>query len=348
MERLLPLDGLRGLAVFLVLASHASGAGFNVAPGLYASGLGIPGVFLFFVLSSFLLTGQLLDRVDRGESIGWPRFAARRLLRILPAYALSLGALVILGAFTLVDAAQHLVMVRVQGHFWTIPVEVFFYLVLPLLVLILGPIKGSVARAGVLLTGCVAIRWAFPPDFLYSEGAQTPPLAPYLPIFLVGALLAVLRPYWWKLSSDATVDSRALRWFGTIAAAALFGMTPAIWFTATGEPVDHRRFHLHFDLFSALWALVIVAALQERGWIRALASWTPLRRLGQISYSVYLFHMPILGYFIGYGGDWGLPRALIGPLFLAASIAVGAASYFLVERPFLRALRPQTTAPAQP
>ncbi len=83
-----PLDGLRGIAVLLVLASHASNAGHDLLPALDASGLGRSGVFLFFVLSSYLLTSQVLGRLDAGKPIGWGRYALRRLLRVMPAYAL--------------------------------------------------------------------------------------------------------------------------------------------------------------------------------------------------------------------------------------------------------------------
>ena len=285
-DRLLPLDGLRGLAVLLVLASHASIEGFDLAPGLHASGLGIPGVFLFFVLSSFLLTGQLLDRADRREPIGWRRFGARRLLRILPAYALALGVHVIVGAFGPTDALQHLLMIRAQGHFWTIPVEVFFYLILPLLVLVLRPIVSAWWRSGVLLAAAVLLRWRFPSDFSVYAGTSTPIVAPYLPVFLVGAILAALRPYWVSLDAGHQMRQRALRWLGTIAALALLVMTPSVWSALSGMAFDHRRFHLQFDLFSGLWAFVIIAALQGGGPLRALASWAPLRGLGQISYSV--------------------------------------------------------------
>lgn len=366
--RLLPLDGLRGLAVLLVLASHGSNVGLDLLPGLHASGLGFPGVFLFFVLSSFLLTGQLLDRADRLEPIGWPRFGARRLLRILPAYALALGVHVILGVFAYHDALQHLLMVQARGHFWTIPVEVFFYLTLPLLVLVLRSLKGPWLRAAVLLVAAALARWAFPPDFLSKREAFTPMVAPFLPVFLVGATLAVLRPCWLggkvdsagpsegepagqpagklaeQLAGQPAGRQRLLRWLGTGAFAAMVGMTPAIWYAVSGEPFDHRRFHLHFDLLSGLWALVIVAALQDSGWLRAFASWAPLRWLGQVSYSVYLFHALVLGYFVERGAELGLPKAVLGPAFLVGAVLVGSASYFLVERPFLRALRPRGAA----
>ena len=93
---------------------------------------------------------------------------------------------------------------------------------------------------------------------------------------------------------------------------------------------------------------MIAAALQPGGWIRAAASWAPLRWLGKISYSVYLLHALVLGYFVDRGAELGWPHALLGPAFLAASCLAGAASYWLVERPFLGVLSLRATAPTEP
>ena len=107
MKRSEPLDGLRGVAVLLVLLSHSSNAGHDLLPGLDASGVGRAGVFLFFVLSSFLLTGQVLGKAAAGEPVGWGRFAVRRLLRVVPAYAVCMGLHAALGAFSPEVALQH-------------------------------------------------------------------------------------------------------------------------------------------------------------------------------------------------------------------------------------------------
>lgn len=351
-KRLEPLDGLRGLAVLLVLASHASVAGLDLLPGLKAEGLGRPGVFLFFVLSSFLLTRQLLERVDSGrvdsgEAIRWPRFAGRRLLRILPAYMLALGIHVIAGVLEPVPALEHLAMVRSEHHFWTIPVEVLFYLTLPLMVFCLGPLKGAPSRIVVLLVAGIAIRWAFPPDFTSSPPHHRPNVAPFLPIFLVGAAMAVLAPtYLPAVTPDPEADSEALqsaarrarlsKALGCAAACVIVLLSRPVWSAVTGQDVAHTRFHLWFDQYALLWAFVLAAALQNGGILRAVACWPPLRWLGQISYSVYLFHALVLGYFVDRGAAIGLAPALLGPGFLVASCLVGALSYGLIERPFLR------------
>src|SRR4051794_11471208 len=81
------LDGLRGVAVFTVFLSHSSGRGLSLAPWLNFTGIGHLGVYLFFVLSGFLLGHSLL--VSRPTT--W-EFYVRRFLRIFPLYALVLSA----------------------------------------------------------------------------------------------------------------------------------------------------------------------------------------------------------------------------------------------------------------
>ncbi len=333
MKRLEPLDGLRGLAVLLVLASHGSVAGLNVIPGFQAEGLGRPGVFLFFVLSSFLLTNQLLERVDQGRTIEWGPFAKRRLLRILPAYALALSVHVIAGVMEAVPALEHFGMIRAELHFWTIPVEMLFYLSLPLIMIALGPAKSVALRVLMLVAAGAVVRWFFPPDFTSSPPRYRPNVLPFLPIFLVGSILAVLAPVVRTLSADRV---RLLRRAGWVAVGVLVLLAKPVWSTVTGQTISHTRFHLWFDPYALLWAVVLLAALQPGAGLRSLVSWPPLRWLGQISYSVYLFHALILGYFVHDAAALGIPRIWLGPAFLMASCAAGAVSYWLIERPFLR------------
>ncbi len=87
------LDGLRGLAVLIVIASHLSLLGFGLVPGLPVGGIGKSGVYLFFVLSAFLLTRLLLERTPARFADGrlWVGYAMRRVLRIWPLYLVVLA-----------------------------------------------------------------------------------------------------------------------------------------------------------------------------------------------------------------------------------------------------------------
>ncbi|HEY1090435.1 MAG TPA: acyltransferase family protein, partial [Burkholderiaceae bacterium] len=86
------LDGLRGFAALVVVASHASGMGLNLVPGLDLTGIGKYGVYLFFVLSAYLLSTQWLTKEQEtrlgAKYLG--RYLSRRFLRIYPLYILVL------------------------------------------------------------------------------------------------------------------------------------------------------------------------------------------------------------------------------------------------------------------
>lgn len=325
-----PLDGLRGVAVLMVLLSHASNGGHDVLPGLDASGIGRSGVFLFFILSSFLLTSQVLDRAEDG--VGWGRFALRRLLRVVPAYAVCLGVYVALGEFSPEVASQHLVFIRGEAHFWTVPVEVLFYLSLPALGLILSALPGVAARAGVVVAGIAALSWLFPPDFPARAPDFTPNVLPFMPVFLSGSLVAVLAP---RVASIRGGLGRALACAGWLGALGALLLTPSVASWIVGDAIPHRRFHLWFLEHAALWSLVLMACIvPASAALRRTLSWRPLTALGRISYSVYLYHALALALAAAYSpegqGGW------TGPCAAVLSLVLGGLSYALVERPSLR------------
>ncbi len=121
------LDGIRGLAVLLVLASHTG--------AFHLRGHGGVGVWLFFALSAFLLTMPFAARPERAAS--WPHlrhYFARRLRRIGPAYYLFLAVeFAFVGDPDLPVILRHAVFLQGDSILWTIPQEVLFYLALPLL-----------------------------------------------------------------------------------------------------------------------------------------------------------------------------------------------------------------------
>ncbi|MEM8709781.1 MAG: acyltransferase [Planctomycetota bacterium] len=336
--RVAQLDGLRGLAVFLVLASHASNAGIDLAPGLRAGGLGRPGVFLFFVLSSFLLSGPLFARERAGLGIHWGRFALRRILRVMPAYVFALGCHVAVGVMEPRPALEHVALVRAEHHFWTIPVEILFYAALPIVVFALRCVQGTRSQLMALGLMVVGASFAFEPDFRSGPPRYAPTVLPFLPIFLVGSMLALFAAL-----PTGVRSQRAAPWLGGAALAALVLTTPSVWALLSGAAVPHTRFHLWFVPFALLWAAVLFAALQRGSWMGAAASWGPLRGLGQISYSVYLFHGLMLGLVVERGAGLGVAPWLRGPLFLGLACLAGAASYMLVERPFLGLLSQTST-----
>lgn len=171
------LDGVRGLAILLVLVFHygRSARGFGLQnPLLTASEFGWIGVDLFFVLSGFLITGILYDA--KGSENYFRNFYARRSLRIFPLYYLALIVVLALAAVwpsagiwpdfsplwfvfylsnvAMVSAAES--DAGILGHFWSLAIEEHFYLVWPLCVLLATRRQLMAIAAGLLLLALAA------------------------------------------------------------------------------------------------------------------------------------------------------------------------------------------------
>jgi len=337
------LEGLRGIAVALVLLYHAEMPGFTG---------GFVGVDVFFVLSGFLITGLLVRELQASGTVSLPGFYARRIRRILPASALVLvvtliASMAILAPLQVVDvagdatgAALYVVNIRfavqatdyLQGslapspilHFWSLSAEEQFYFIWPALLLLAARLGGTSARrlawpVGAVVLGSFALS-------LYLTGTNQPWAFFSLPTRAwelgVGAALALAVP---RLGAMPRMLATGIGIVG-LAMVAAAGVL-----ISTDTP------------FPGVWALLPVlgtAAVVAAGVRRPAApatralGWHPLRYMGRISYSLYLWHWPILVL---------VPIALGGPLPLEGRLAlvalafpISAATQRLVEEPLRR------------
>lgn len=364
LARVPALDGLRGLAVLLVLLSHASNVQVFLWPGLDFRGTGRAGVFLFFVLSAYLLTAQFLDRDPRALRgwRPWVRYLVRRLLRIYPAYCVSLFLylglkdeirIAELQHWTLGTVGGHLAMLRGELHFWTVPVEVGYYLVLPLIVLVLLPFRARPALAlATLVIAAVALRLLHPPDYGSRPPDYEVSLLPFLPVFLAGSAGAVAVQAWWRQAPELHSGGRARGKRAWDVAAVISGIVlvlhaPSIWSQVTGEYVEHTFFHMRFGSFALLWSVLLVSLVCGSGWLRKPFEWRALRWVGRVSYSTYLFHRAILAVVEQRLGHLADPWAFLA--FLAGSLLAGWLSFRFLERPFMRLwARPERRAADSP
>lgn len=197
------LDGLRGVAVLTVFVSHTSAAGQQITPWTNFHGTGHLGVYLFFVLSGFLLGYSLLHR-----PIHFGRFYLRRFFRIAPLYYTVLTAVfwaqiktkrIAKDSLFISDKwhgyLMHLLFYRGQSVFWSVAAEFEFYFILPIFVLFLNR-QGARAAWTLAAVAVAYFAWALCVATGILPAAYAPRFADilqpsqYLDVFLCGILAA--------------------------------------------------------------------------------------------------------------------------------------------------------------
>ncbi len=343
------LDGLRGVAVLLVVFSHAGNAGMFLHPVLDLRGTGRIGVFLFFVLSSFLLMRLALmaDPAELRRVSYWRGYAARRVARVMPPYLAALAAYVLATEFTAPLALRHAVLLRGDGHFWTVPVEMRWYLLLPFAVGAAALLRAKpMLAAALMLLSAYGLRQVASPDYGGRPPDHWIPLLPFVPVFLFGCAGALV----YRSSTGADVDADSARgarpaparkaaWecLGWLGAGGLLWHFPSVRSALAGEPVEFMRYHLRFDALAlASLALVLGAALGAGG-LRWLFERRSLRFVGRVSFSFYLMHPLVLAGVVEVGQGWPGPLPLV--VLVSVSLAIAWIFWRWIEQPCMRAAR---------
>jgi peptidoglycan/LPS O-acetylase OafA/YrhL len=317
------LDGLRTLAVLLVILSHQ-----------FIWKLGWVGVQTFFVLSGYLITGILYRAREDTLSTYLRNFYGRRVLRIFPLYYAYLGGLALVFAFgklpptvgtrlsyAALYVANHYPVESDEGarllwHFWSLAVEEQFYLVWPFLIYfcpqrLLRPLLLAIVAAGP------AVRYVLTDQF---------PLGGYftlthLDAFALGAL-SVLYP--WKLRQPlATLVCVGLGALGLI-------------MLGNDQPFPGLKhgwgYMFGLSVFNAASAQLI-ELLVRREFLPRLFENAVVRYLGKISYGIYIFHFPVQTVIERLSPNASVPLRLFYQV--AVTVALSAASYELFEVRFL-------------
>lgn len=324
------LDGLRAVAVVLVIADHCDITAFDQ---------GYFGVDLFFVLSGFLITRLLADEVGATGRIDLSRFYLRRLLRLTPPLLLMLTAYLLIApwlwpqldvmahvrdaalvAFYLTDYSQafwHDPAVLI--HTWSLSVEEHFYLIWPFAILLLmrvGPRGRLVVLFGIYL---LASAWRI---YIYKTlgwDATYYRFDTRIDGLVCGALLATALRHRDLIPERAANAAGLVGWVALIVCLSI-GFWRAPWSLVIITNVAHI----------AAAGLLISASTRESR-VSLVLSAPPLVSIGVISYGMYLWHYPAAIYFREL-----FPWYLTGPIVLGFSIAMATVSYLVIERPLQR------------
>jgi len=349
-ERQPGLDLLRALAIIVVVIYHAALFGFKL-PGR-VDRFGWIGVDLFFVLSGYLIGGQLLASLARGRSINLGRFFARRALRIIPAYFAILAIYIFLPSWReYPEMSQPLwkFLLSVQNiglhggtafsHAWSLAVEDQFYLCLPFILLFVNRWRPAafIIPCAIVLSG-IPLRAFLASQNLVENGVAFPgfqvwiyyPTWTRLDPLVFGVVLAAIekfRPEWWQRL-----------------------MNLAIWLWLPGLALIVYALYLgegdYVYVAACIWQFPLLALGMAALLLCAVSPRLPFRRIkipgaafiASIAYSAYLIQKLVIHFVAQFcsGHNIGLTSAtaLVGVelcVYVAATIL-----FFAVERPFLQ------------
>jgi len=311
-EHIPELDGLRGMAILLVVAAHyfavpGTGAAFLLSG--YWFRLGWTGVDLFFVLSGFLIGGILLGA--RGSPNYFKTFYARRFFRIIPLYYawIMLYVVLVAAAGSWVAARIGTVQgidVAIPAHFlflqnfhnftkstvflwwfsstWSLAVEEQFYLLAPLLVR--GLPRRRLAMALVLVAmAAPALRFLIRAEFSNGPWLAYRLMPCRADSLAVGVLAALL---WTSPRSRSWLQAHSMVLFGAVAI--LFAGVAYLW-RSNSDPLQPLTQIAGYSWLALFYAAILLLVLSRRdSVVAAVMRLGFLRELGSVSYCIYLVH----------------------------------------------------------
>lgn len=358
------LDGLRGLAVLAVVIYHFFG---DILPGGYL------GVDLFFVLSGFLITSLLVREYRVNNTISLKDFWIRRFRRILPAALVTLfivtaivtaiggdiavgireqflGTLFFVNNWTQIATSQSYFAeneVQVFAHYWSLAVEEQFYIIWPLVTLGIfvftqRRLRRSPRRVPMLVTALLAALSAAAMALLFTPGED--PTRVYYGTdthafgLLIGAFLSLALT---STRNDPRVDSWPsagkfeAQLAGAIGALALVGYVFQLLFMGDDLAVTYQGGLL---LTSVLGVLMIWGVIRETGPLTWIFRTNVMRWLGQRSFSLYLWHWPVIMILRAlFDADGHMDHKwILGLVAVPIALLISEISYQHVENPFRR------------
>jgi peptidoglycan/LPS O-acetylase OafA/YrhL len=334
------LDGIRGLSVLAVIAWHAE------FPFVKAGNIGVD---VFFVMSGFLISTLLFEEWEREREIDLKAFYVRRGLRLFPVLFVVAGLYALYAAVfeTGAEAANSFKYIAatifyvanwaqvagvhhsVLGHTWSLGIEEQFYLLYPLVLLLL--LRLGIKYKGLLFIFGIAVSAVIINRYLISDGAHSVArirmsLDTRSDALIFGCIVSVI----------AVNGLLPQRWLAIIALRLLAGLSAMLLCFLVVHGVENDLYYKNSLIsLAAVCVALIIADLMGRPFrfVQILLQNRALAWTGRISYGLYLWHIPVF-FVIGQNRSWsGIQTQSIR---ISSVFAVAALSYYFIEKPFLK------------
>lgn len=343
MGRILGLDGIRAYAVMMVVVTHLHLfiQWHNDRSPLYSLVKGTNGVIIFFILSGFLITHLLFLEHKKTGTVNLKQFIIRRALRIFPAFYLFIMTLLLLGFFVDTNTTpKQLFMTAIYwfnhtprteynsivGHTWSLAAEEHFYIIWPVIFLILSKAKNRNLSITIALIAMIYSLQLFQ-DYIYNQTdlnevfrveRWSSSAAIYLFSGCLGACFVNSKP--WEKISNLQFTSFIL------SVIFILGFGVDFWFE--GETTLTKYLRITGILSAIFWIYI-----NQNSRIVSFLEFHPIRYIGAVSYGIYLWQ----GFYLStgpnryVGQEWPLDP-FVGVILLCVTVPL---SYHLFEKKFL-------------
>lgn len=313
-------EGMRGIACLIVVILHNTGP-FIPAIAQYTKGTEKYGVWIFFVLSAFLLTCKILDNERSLPALG--SYYISRTFRIIPPFIVAAYTYYIFGYFDFNKFLEIISFNDTFMHLWTIPVEFKFYFALPFLTWIYF---GLYKRYGIKMVMLATIAYAAAIQFFYPYSdtiENSIATTQYSSIFVYGITAAIIY---------LEIKSKPSLWLQNLLGAAillfLISLAPGLSTTVykLDTPINLMN---KYSILGIPFAILILLACSARNFVGKICNLSAFRFVGKFSFSIYLYHWLFLSLDTKvFGGNY-----LTFLSSITFSLILGIAAYYLIERP---------------
>ncbi|MCX5871538.1 MAG: acyltransferase [Deltaproteobacteria bacterium] len=320
-----PLHGLRGIAALYLVVAHLGQYGLFLLP-IPHDAIGKVGVWIFFVLSAFLLTTHLCHDLETTSSkvFSLLKYTVHRIFRIYPLFIFSLTIHLIYRDISRIEFIQHLFLIQGRSELWAIPVEFQYYFIMPVIAMstLYLPRRKVILLLAATLMVALFYGIAQPASVFSNKLNIIPKLAP----FLLGSILALLL----YKKKPASPQSQPKFVFFTPTACLVMLLITTVLFRCIAKNYISISFApwLSIAIGASVMGLIYFA-LQPTA-VSTLLGARPLVFLGEISFSVYLLHMFVIRFALSLHG---LPIVTKAWLSLGLSVLCAIISYWIIERP---------------